>query len=66
MIYQVTDFGLCDSLQALSKQGINVTVLVSSDIYSHFDKQGAEWCYEALSKASILPRLTPSYYRFSH
>lgn len=67
MIYQITDYGLCDALISMKQQkGINVTVLVSSDIYSHYDKQGAQWCYRDLSKAGILPRLTPSYYTFSH
>lgn len=41
-------------------------LLVSEDIYSTGDKQLAAQCYVQLNAAGLTPRLTPSYYKYSH
>lgn len=65
-IYQVTDDALCDKLQDMHASGINVTLLVSSDIYSTYDKNGARYCYKQLYDAGLKIRLTPSFFTYSH
>jgi phosphatidylserine/phosphatidylglycerophosphate/cardiolipin synthase-like enzyme len=65
-IYQVTDFGLCNKLQAMHQAGINVTLLVSAAIYDAQDLAAAKICYKQLYAAGLTPRLTPSYYSYSH
>jgi phosphatidylserine/phosphatidylglycerophosphate/cardiolipin synthase-like enzyme len=65
-IYQVTDSGICQQLMNMHKSGIKVTVLVSHAIYSFYDRNGAEWCYNDMLDAGLTPQLTPSYYTYSH
>lgn len=65
-IYQVTDTVLCNSLLALHKSGKNVTLVVSHDIYSSYDKNSARECYTMLYNAGLVARLAPSFFTYSH
>jgi phosphatidylserine/phosphatidylglycerophosphate/cardiolipin synthase-like enzyme len=65
-IYQVTDTTLCNQLETMYKSGLNVTMLVSSDIFSSTDKAAATQCYNQLSSAGLAIQVTPVYYKFSH
>eukprot|EP00500_Bicosoecida_sp_ms1_P013419 CAMPEP_0203818922 /NCGR_PEP_ID=MMETSP0115-20131106/33240_1 /ASSEMBLY_ACC=CAM_ASM_000227 /TAXON_ID=33651 /ORGANISM="Bicosoecid sp, Strain ms1" /LENGTH=529 /DNA_ID=CAMNT_0050727893 /DNA_START=45 /DNA_END=1634 /DNA_ORIENTATION=+ len=66
-IYQVTDFGICSQLAAAARRGVNVTMLVSSQIFDKEDRYFAEQCYYNLTtQHGFRIRLTPSYYTYSH
>lgn len=65
-IYQVTDDTLCDKIEELFNNGVNVTLLASSAIYSFYDKNGARYCYKRLFEAGMSIRLTPSFFTYSH
>lgn len=50
----------------LYNNGINVTLLVSNDIYDDTDYKLACSCYQTISNAGIAIRSAPSYYKYSH
>lgn len=65
-IYQITDDSLCSKILDLFNAGVNVTLLLSSDIYDSYDKSQARYCYEKLNAGGMHLRMTPSYYTYSH
>ena len=65
-VYQVTDTTLCQKLQDLHANGIQVTLLVSSNIVSSSDKSSAAACYQQLYNAGLTAQMTASYYTYSH
>lgn len=67
-IYQVTDPRLCDQLLALSKKGINVSLLVSENIYDETDASLAAACYKKLHAEKFPIQVAKAFYKtmFSH
>ena len=66
MIYQITDPALCDAIIMLQSNGIDVQLLVSSDIFSYYDWKSAHDCYQKLYENKVVIQKTPSYYEYSH
>lgn len=66
MIYQVTDPGLCSELYYAQKRGVNVTLLVSKEIFDAKERGEAESCYTNLTSVGMPIQTTPAYYTFSH
>eukprot|EP00049_Salpingoeca_infusionum_P024742 m.16888 g.16888 ORF g.16888 m.16888 type:complete len:514 (+) comp7259_c0_seq1:431-1972(+) len=61
-IYQVTDQRLCNSLIAMHKKGINVTLLVSRAIFGSVDQELAIDCYAKLKEAGMQLQAPWQYY----
>lgn len=53
-MYQVTTSELCDQLLELHQRGTNVSLLVSSRVYSATDCQAAQTCYSKVSTSGEL------------
>ena len=69
--YQITDDASvdgseCGQLIELYKAGLDVTVLVSNQIYDQYDSKLAAKCYQQLVTAGLNVTKAPSYYDFSH
>ncbi|EGD74284.1 hypothetical protein PTSG_06293 [Salpingoeca rosetta] len=67
-IYQVTDDRLCDWLLDAHKRGVNITMLVSSEIYGSGDQQKASECFEKLqAKGLVIHRAWQfGFYMYNH
>jgi len=66
-IYQITDTGLCDQLESLYKNGVNVSLLVSGTIVSYEDWRAAQQCYCQLHDSGLKDiRKALTKFRFAH
>ena len=62
-IYQITDPRICDAVEALHKKPeINVTLLVSTAIYSSYDQVSA-YCFQRLARVAFTSELLFSFRR---
>jgi len=66
MIYQVTDPGLCSELFLAHRRGVNVTLLVSKEVFDARERHQAETCYANLTKAGMAVQSTMSAFTYSH
>lgn len=66
MVYQITDPALAQALVDAHKRGVNVTVLVSSDVFDEDDRAAAQVAYGLLNAGGVVVRQTPNYYHYSH
>jgi hypothetical protein len=65
-IYQITDSTFCSKLLSLYNNGVNVTLLVSHEIYDYTDYELAKACYTIMYNGGMHIRKSPTYYEFSH
>ncbi len=67
-IYQITDTGLCQQLQSLYNNGVNVSLLVSATIVSNDDWRAAQQCYCQLYQHGLKGNIRKALnkFRFAH
>jgi len=66
-IYQITTDDFCDFFISQHNKGINVTILVSDEIFSYQDYEMAKKCYTKMYNAGLVVRKTKyGMFRYTH